>query len=62
MPTPATNDTDYDCYIKAVELVYSIIWVQIMPLVNSSLGVGTYTCIQTFTYRSNFKKPGVRLV
>ena len=32
-------------------------------LVVNSLGGGyTHTCIQTFTDRSNYKKPGVRLV
>ena len=33
----------------------------ITPLVINSLGADTHTCIQTFTDRSNSKKPGMRM-
>ena len=36
--TMPINDTDYKCCIKAVKLVYPIIWVHVMPLVINSLG------------------------
>ena len=53
--TTPINDTDYNCCIKAVELVYPIIWVHVMPLVINSLGDRhTYDVMD----KSYFKKAG----
>ena len=47
MQSMPANNTNYSCYIKAVELVLPIIWVNITPLVINSLGGGhTHTNIQ----------------
>ena len=46
-----TSDIDYSCHIKAVQLVYLIIWIT--PLVIDSLGGGhthANTHIHTYTY------------
>ena len=51
-----TNDTNYSCYIKAVELIIRDLYHATSLIVASRVD----TCIQTFVDRSNFKKPGVR--
>ena len=39
-----TNDTDYSCHLKAIELVYLIIWGPYhIILVISTFGADTYT-------------------
>ena len=58
-----TNNIDYSCLIKAIELVLTnhmgSISHHITPLVINSLGDGhTHARIQTFADRSNSKKPG----
>ena len=56
-----TNNTDYSCYMKAVELVNQSYVVHIMPLVINSLGSG-HTRTNKHTYRRSqridFKKSG----
>ena len=50
-PYLRTNDTDYSCYIKAVELVWPTIWVYITPLVINSLRGGhTHRHTDTHTH------------
>ena len=46
-----TNNTDYNCYIKAVELVNQSYGVYIAALfINSLEGVGTHTHTHTHTH------------
>ena len=61
-----TNDIDYNCHIKAIELInqsYRSISHHMTSLVINSLGGGhTHARIQTFAGRSNSKKPDACLV
>ena len=60
-----TNDTDYNCYIKAVDIVKPIIWGPYhitlrYYIVNSSFGGSqTHAHIKIFANRSNFKRLGM---
>ena len=58
-----TNDTNYSCHIKAVELLNQSYRVHIMPkitppIINSLRGGHTHA---DFLDISNFKKPGMHL-
>ena len=67
-----TNDTNYSYHIKAVKLIYLILWdgTYITPLVTNRLGDGhTHACTHAHTHthmhmtskdKSNFKKPDVQ--
>ena len=60
--TMPTNDTDYSCLTKAIELIYPIIWglYHTTSLVITSLGADTHTNMHNISGKSNSKKPGAR--
>ena len=57
-----TNDTDYSCHIKAVELVYPIILGLYTSLIINSLGGGdTHTPPHTHNIHTQTHMPGLKL-
>ena len=61
-----TNNIDYNCHIKAIELILTIIWGLYHATSRHYLfiasGADTHTRKQTFVDKSNSKKPGAQPV